>query len=165
MYDRSINNNSAGPNYYAGIRAELPLFNNLARGEMLYRKSTAKQAQLKAELLSNHIGSEVFIAIERLHTALNEYRLARQSEEEYRKAADHEHYKVKEGTSGISDLINMEDRYYNARANRLNATRKHASALAELRFVTGTLLTEDDEEMRAKIQDLMEPLILTPPTE
>jgi len=159
-FHRSLHYNNAGPNFYAGIRAELPLFNDAARGEVLYRKSLVKEASLNSELMSSHIGSEVLIAIERLQTAVNEYQLAKQTEEEYREAADHENYKVREGESDLSDLINMEDRYYTARANRVNAERKYAITLARFQFVTGGLIEEEDEKVRVQIQSLMEPPLL-----
>jgi len=155
-YFDSVYRNEAGPNFYLGFRAELPIFNNLARGEMRYRRSLLDEAELSAEQLSNTIVSDIYMAIENLKSTTREYQFATKAEEEYRKAADHQNYKVREGYSSLSDLINMEEKYSVARVKRIDAIRRYAKALVGLRFATGTLLTGGDGDIRARVSSLME---------
>ena len=72
-------------------------------------------------------------------------------------ALDHLGRKVKGGEASLTDLIDMEDRYLEARISEIEALRKYAVAIAELRFVTGSLLTRESDYLRFKVSDLMTP--------
>jgi outer membrane protein len=162
-YYKSLYHDHAGPNVFASLTFEWPVANNAAKGEYVRRRSLVNEARLTAEDLSNNIASEVLVAVERIRSASREYRLAASSVKGYRDAADHERYKVREGLSDLGDLISAEDRYLSARARQVEVARRYASALAEVRFVTGSLLTEEEESYRFKIRHLMVPPVLFEP--
>ena len=163
-YFRSLYHDHAGPNVFGGLTLELPMENNAAKGEFIRRKSLVREAKLTAEELSNGIASDVLSSAERLRTAIEEVDLTTKSAKAYRDAADHEKFKVKEGAAGLNNLIDMEDRYFAARARQIEAMRKYAVALADLRFATGTLLTEEKRSFRFKMNSLMT-VPLTGPTD
>ena len=152
---RSLYHDHAGPNVFGGLTLELPIENNAAKGEWVRRRSRVRAARLEADELSNTIASDVLVSVERLRSAVKEYRLATESAEAYRDAADHEHFKVRQGTTKLNDLIDMEDNYYTARARQVEALRKYAVALADLRFATGTLLTDERRAFRFRTNSLM----------
>jgi len=162
-YYKSLYHDHAGPNAFASLTFAWPIANNAAKGEYVRRRSLVNEARLTSRDLSNNIASEVLVSVERIRSASREYRLAASSVEGYRDAADHEHYKVREGLSDLGDLISAEDRYLSARARQVEVTRRYASALAEVRFVTGSLLTEEEEGYRFKVKHLMVPPVLFEP--
>ncbi|MCF8062925.1 MAG: TolC family protein, partial [Deltaproteobacteria bacterium] len=118
-YVRSLYHDHAGPNVFGGLTLELPIENNAAKGEFVRRSSLVREAQYTAESFSNGIASDVLVSVERLRSAIKEYRLAAESTSAYRDAADHENFKVRQGTTELNDLIDMEDRYYTARARQV----------------------------------------------
>jgi outer membrane protein TolC len=152
---RSLYHDHAGPNAFGGLTLELPIENNAAKGELVRRRSLLREAEYTAQSFSNRIASDVLVSLERLRSAIKEYRLAAESTRAYRDAADHENFKVRQGTTELNDLIDMEDRYFTARAREVEAMRKYAVALADLRFATGTLLTDEERAFRFKTNSLM----------
>jgi outer membrane protein TolC len=160
---KSLYHDHAGPNVFGSLTFEWPIANNAAKGEFIRRRSLVNEALLTAEDLSNNIASEVLVAVARIRSAAKEHRLAASSARGYRAAADHERYKVQEGLSDLGDLISAEDRYLSARAREVEVTRRYASALAEVRYVTGSLLSEEDEGYRLQVRRLMVPPVLFEP--
>jgi outer membrane protein len=154
-YYRSVYHDHAGPNVFGGLILEFPIENNAAKGEFVRQRSLVREAKLTAEELSNGIASDVLVSVERLRSAIKEYRLATESAKAYRDAADHENFKVRQGAAELNDLVDMEDRYYTARARQVEAMRKYAVALADLRFATGTLLTDEAQTFRFRMNSLM----------
>jgi outer membrane protein TolC len=146
---------TAGPNVYAGLSGELPLFNDAALGEAAYRKALVKEARLNTEQLSNSIAGEVLVAIERLASSITRYRLALQTEAEYREAADHSLFKLQEGETGLTGYISMEEDYQDARVVRLQAHGEYAIALAEFHLAIGTLVKEGEGDARVNVERLV----------
>jgi outer membrane protein TolC len=145
---------TAGPNIYAGLSGELPLFNDAALGEAAYRRALVREARLNAERLSNSIAGEVLVAIERLAAAITRYRLALQTERDYREAAEHSFFKLQEGESSLTGYISMEEDYQDARVVRLQAHGEYAIALAELHLAIGTLVQEGEGDARVNVNRL-----------
>lgn len=164
-YFRSPYSQRAGPNAFVSLTYQWPIANNAAKGEFVRRNSLVNEARLTADELANAIASEVIVAVERIRSASKEFRLAARSARSYRDAADNELFKVRQGLSRVSDLIAIEDRYYNARAREVDVLQRYASALAEVRYATGSLLTEEDDHNRFKIDYLMTPPVLLQPNE
>jgi len=162
-YWSSLYHDKAGPGVFAGLNLEWPIENKAAIGEFIRQRSLAREAMLTRSQLSNSIGSEVLVAMERLRSSIQECRLARESAAQYKEAAKFENYKVRVGESSLNALIDIEDRYYEVRITEVLAERRHATALAQLRFVTGTLLSEEARNFRFKPNSLMTlPLIGEP---
>ena len=154
-YLRSLYHDTTGPNVFGALSLEFPISNEAARGEFIRRRSLAREAKLNATQLSNSIASDVLVALERLSAALNQHWLARSSAEAYQEATGYEKYKVQVGESSLSDLVDMEDRYFEARVAQVDALRKYSAALAELRFVMGGLLIEEEDNLRLKVKGLL----------
>jgi outer membrane protein len=152
---RSLSNDRAGPGVFVGLNLEWPIANNTAIGEFIKRRSLLREARLSSSLLSNTIASDVLAAMEKLRSSAQEHRLFGESAEAYREAVKFEDKKVRAGESSLNALIDLEDRYYEVRLNQVRAQQKYALALAELRFSTGTLLTEDARNFRFKPNSLL----------
>jgi len=146
-YGGSLSQDQRGPNAYAGLSLQWPFANNTARGELLRRQALVREAELTTAQLANAVASEVLVAAEAVRVALTEYQAAANAAMAYQKAVAHENRKLKGGDASLSDLIDMEDRYAQARLAEIEAVRKYAVALAELRLVTGTLVTADQDNI------------------
>jgi len=153
-YHRSFSNN-LGLNTFVGFSLSLPIQNNTAKGEFFYRSAIVEEAKLQASDLANNIASEVLSTLEALQSAIDQYELAKQSVENYKTALVYEKRKLKGGESNLTDLIDMEDRYFLARASENRAVREYAIALAKLRYVTGTLMDQGEKELRFKLKNVM----------
>jgi len=104
-YYQSFSNNLTALNTYAILMLELPILNTAARGNILYRRSLLREAELALSNLSNRIASEVLVALRALRSSINEYQLAAKSESAYKKAVEFENQKYKTGTSTLSDRL------------------------------------------------------------
>jgi outer membrane protein TolC len=127
------------------LNLELPIQNNTARGNLSYRQSQARSSKLALTGLENRIASETLVAYEALLAAAQANQLAEQAEAAYRKAVDFENQKYKSGRSTLTAVIDTEGRYFTARATRIEVLRRYATALANFRFVTGSLLDHREE--------------------
>jgi len=155
-YFRSLSSRTSGPNAFASLSLELPIANNAAKGNVVYRKSLLKETELTLAGIENQIASQVLIAYTALRTAISEYALAQLSEDAYKNAVEFENRKYRAGTSTLTALIDIEDRYFKARVAKIEVLRKYSVALAEFRFVTGTLLNAQEGDLRFGMERLVE---------
>lgn len=154
-YWRSLYHDKAGPGAFVALNLEWPFTNNIAIGEFIKRRSLLREARLTQAQLSNAIASDVLVAIEKLRSSAQEYRLYGESADAYREAVKFEDQKVRAGESSLNTLIDLEDRYYEVRLSQVRTKQRYALALAELRYSTGTLLTEDARNFRFRPNSLL----------
>jgi outer membrane protein TolC len=160
-YLSSMSRNVTGLNSLVSLSLELPVFNNVARGNMVYRKSLFREAELIQNDLANRIASDILNAYRSLSSAINEHQLASESEKAYKKAVEFENQKYKAGSSTLTALIDIEDRYLRSRIATIEALRKYSVAMAQFRLVTGTMLDVQDKTLNFDEQKLLEfPLII-----
>ncbi len=155
-YFNSLGRNVTGLNSFVSLSLELPIFNNAARGNMVYRKSQVRESELIQNDLSNRIASDILIAYRALSSAINEHQLASESEKSYKKAVEFENQKYKAGSSTLTALIDIEDRYFRARIATIEALRKYSVAMAQFRLVTGTMLDVGDKTLNFDEQKLLQ---------
>jgi len=141
-YYRALGNKLRGVNYLLTLNLELPMENNAAKGNLVWRKSQARVSDLALKGLANQIASETLVAFEGVRAAVNEYQLAEQAETAYQKAVEFENQKYMSGGSTLTAVIDVEGRYFKAGTTRIEVLRKYATALANFRFVTGSLLDQ-----------------------
>jgi outer membrane protein len=159
-YFNSLGRNVTGLNSFVSLSLELPVFNNVARGNLVYRKSLVRESELIQNDLANRIASDILVAHRTLSSAINEHQLASESEKAYKKAVEFENQKYKAGSSTLTALIDIEDRYFRARIATIEALRKYSVAMAQFRLVTGTMLDVEDKTLNFDEQKLLEfPLI------
>ncbi|MFH1983273.1 MAG: TolC family protein [Pseudomonadota bacterium] len=145
-YYRSFNNRLKGPNGYAGVTLELPIYNDAARGQLVSQRAVVRQSKLSAALLLNQIAADVMLAVNAENSARSEYALAVQSAKAYQKAVAFEKKKYDAGESSLNALIDIEDRFIKSRLTVIEAVRKYAVARTQLLFATGALLEENNGE-------------------
>ncbi|MEM5788500.1 MAG: TolC family protein [Syntrophobacteraceae bacterium] len=153
---KSLTNNVTGLNTFVSLSLALPIQNNTAKGNIHLRASQVREAQLLLNQLSNNISSSVLVSYNSLRSAMEGYQLSSRAEEAYKLAVNHEAQKYRSGLSNLTNVIDIEDRYFKARISTIEAMRKYAVALAQFRFNTGTLLESDDDRITLKSQSLLE---------
>jgi outer membrane protein TolC len=136
-----------GPNAFVGLTLGWPVRNDLARGALVQQRAAARTAELQADRSAQVVTVAVMVAWESLQGAGREYRLARSAEEQLNTAAIRERERVRNGDAAINDVISIEERLLSARLARVQAQQRHATTLAQLRLLTGTLAVpgEGDE--------------------
>jgi len=159
-YFNSLGRNVTGLNSFVSLSLELPIFNNVARGNLVYRKSLVRESELIQNDLANRIASDILVAYRALSSAINEHQLASESEKSYKKAVEFENQKYKAGSSTLTALIDIEDRYFRARIATIEALRKYSVTMAQFRLVTGTMLDVGDRSLNFDEQKLLQfPLV------
>lgn len=145
-----------GPFIQGKIKIELPLYNQFAQGEVDHRLSKKMESWFLSSQLENVILAEIAETIETLRTSIQEVTITRQSEEVYFQTVEQERKKLKAGAGNLSYLIDLEKKYTEARISQVQALQKYATALVRLRFVTGTILLNNEDTALFQISNLME---------
>jgi outer membrane protein len=151
-YVKSFYDNVNGVSGYAGFQLELPIENRYATGRYMSQASAVTTAKLSATSAFNLISSEVITALENIKVLVSQHELAAKSAERYKSAVSFEKRKYDAGESTLNALIDIEDRYIDAKLAVVETMRKYAVVLAKLRFATGTLLERENEELRFHIR-------------
>lgn len=143
-YYTPLYNDIPGISQSVALRYTFPPSNKTAKG--LYLRQTAKlrQAKITTDNLARNIYSNVTVALE---SVLNQSRAlmeARQAVKAYRTAVQNEKEKFRLGMSTLLDIIDTDDRLTDAMLNEINTHLQLATAIARLRFETGTIIIHQD---------------------
>ena len=116
-----------------------PIFNNAAEGKVVQQRSQLKQSETQVSLNETTVASNVI-------TALKSVILTRNSLEEAIASAKNERISVKAqeelfsmGMASLVEVITTQTNLANAELSVATNLCNYASALAALRFATGTL--------------------------
>jgi outer membrane protein TolC len=145
LYDDAKERN--GPDYSIGFSLSYPLGNNAAAGAMSSDKAALVTEELNLELLYRTVRKDVSVAIDKLQSAAVSYKLATESLAMMKEVAEETSRKLKLGEASMTDLISVENSLATGRIKETSALSNYAKAIAELRFVTGTLASGKDENL------------------
>lgn len=154
-YWNALHDNINGMYGYAGLDMELPLENNYAKGRYHSRAAAVTMAGLSADAAFNAISSEVYNALEKIKILVSQHDLAAKSATRYKAAVAFEKKKYDAGESTLNALIDIEDRYIDAQLTVIETIRKYAIALTNLKFVTGTLLDRNNDDLHFNPRHLL----------
>jgi outer membrane protein TolC len=132
-----------GANFLASVAVSRAQQNNVARGQLLRTEAAHRQTQIRIDDLSRTIRSGVAVAQDDLARSADRARQLREAARLYGSAVEDERQKLQLGLSTIIDLVAVEDRLTRNLLDEISATLRYASALARLRFETGTLISGD----------------------
>jgi outer membrane protein TolC len=139
----SIGSRLTGPNFLAAVIVSQAKDNNTAHGQLLQTEAAHRQAQIRVDDLSRSIQSNVKIAQDNLERSAERARLLNTAASEYRVALDNERDKAQLGRSTVIELLLIEDRLTASQLDEVTSMQAYASALAQLRYETGTLIGGD----------------------
>lgn len=136
----SLGQRLTGANFLASVAVSKSQANNTARGVLARTEAARRQTQIRIDDLSRSIRSGVVVAQDDLARSAERVRLLREAAGLYRAAVQDEADKLRLGLSTIIDLVLIEDRLTRSLLDEISATLRYASALARLRFETGTIV-------------------------
>ena len=132
-----------GFNVSAGVAYRFPLGNHAAFGQLARTEAAARQGDTRREDLVRTITSNIVVAWNDVRASAERVEQARQASALYRSTVSDERMKVQLGLSTVLDLIVTEDRMVQSLREEVSAEVAYATALARLRFETGTLVGPD----------------------
>jgi outer membrane protein len=151
-YFGSLYRDVPGTEFQASLSFELPVSNNGARGRLLQSTALHDQRRIAREDLARRIAAGVRIAAEAMRLSALSLRESQHAVELLRTTVDAERRKFQMGVSTLFDVIQAEDSLTSATLAEIDGLRAHATAIAALRFETGTLV-EGDSPPAAVVAD------------
>lgn len=140
---RDTQRGQSSPSVFAKLNFEFPVGNNSAKGEVRQRAAEVARLEIEQRDLGIAVATGVENAWQALATSADQLNIAREGLALYEKAVNQEMTKQRNGISTLIDVINTESRFVSARINYLQVQLAHATALAQLRLETGTLVPAD----------------------
>jgi len=128
------------------LRHELPISNAAARGQLLRNQSDYTQQQILADDLKRRIGAGLEREARQLDREVLAAKAAAEGVQLSRLTVENERQKNRLGVATLFDVILAQDQLIAAMLKQVNARLRHAVAITQLRFETGTLLVENGEE-------------------
>jgi outer membrane protein len=135
-----------GPNLSATLTLQWPRGRNVARGELVRREATTREAELTARELELSVDAEIASALQTLRQTVEVARMARESEAVQQRVVETIRAEVLSGEATISTLIDNEERLVSAQLVAVDATTEYARALTEYWRTTGRLVEEEAGE-------------------
>lgn len=142
---RSLDANVRGPNASAGIEYRFPVENNSAKGFLRQRQAVYNQAVLQVAEMDRLLVSLMTAVVPQLRYFMLAWRESLIAVESYQNAVRNEDKKMRMGMSTVIDLIQTQDRLRNARLTVLSNRSLFAQAVAQVRYLTGTMVSEEGD--------------------
>ena len=130
----------SGPNASVTLTLDLPVGNDSAKGQLVQSRSALDQRTVGLADLERTIRSNVLVARDGLIRSAARVRSSQAAAELYRTAIIDEQLRQELGLSTVIDLIVTEERLTESLREEISARLSYASAIATLRYETGSLL-------------------------
>jgi outer membrane protein TolC len=140
--DGALFGNWVGPSGKVGLNVEKPLANNTQLGRLAQQNALYRRQAISSVDLERVIKANVVLAEGQLREAMIQLERTRESIDLYRQTYDNELEKLRFGSSTIIDTILTEQRLTDSGQAWVSAGLRYAQILAQLRFESGTLVTE-----------------------
>jgi outer membrane protein len=122
-----------------GMAYDLPVGNHAVRGQLARSAAADARAAVVAGELERSLSLSVATAGETLRRTVEAARLSERAVLLFSAAVEGEMMKYQLGTATLFDVLQAEDNRTSARLGWIEAQRRYAAALAQLRFETGSL--------------------------
>jgi outer membrane protein TolC len=123
-----------------GLTYGMPLGNRAGQAQLQRSIAADRQAGIAADELARRIGLAVATSAATVRRTVEQLRLSEMAAALFARAIEAESEKFRLGTSTLFDVIIAQDNLTGARLSLINTQRRYAVAIAQLRFVTGTLV-------------------------
>lgn len=134
------------------ITFSFPVENNLAKGQVVAQQGAVSQSEDESRLLGSQISTGVVDAAQGLVRAYGELVKLDQAFALFKQSVDDQRELFKLGMASIVDVTTTEQSLASAQSQRLSAQLNYASAIAQLRYATGTLLPAPGPSAEAQIE-------------
>lgn len=135
--------NFAAPGGVLALNFSKPIGNNVFKGRLLQREAVWSQRAISAADLERTIKANVVSELRSLQDIAEQVRRAKESVGFYRTTIDAENERFRLGDSTLIDTILTQDLQTGALFTYASAKQQYATLLAQLRFETGTLVSEE----------------------
>lgn len=142
----------------AGIQMAIPWTNDAARGQLRSQLGQTRKLRLAFLSTEENIAGDIDDNVNTLFYAVEILKSQELAEKQYQEATVAEYQKFKIGLSSILDVINVSNSLIAARGNAVNARANLATAIARLRYSTGTFMNDNKNENKLLFEDLTTPL-------
>ena len=153
----SLTGDWAGPSATLALNVDYPCANNTQEGLLAQQEALYRQAQISNADLARVIGLNVVEAIRTLGEASRQVERYRAAVEAYGRAVATEMERLRLAASTVIDTITTEQRQLTAQLSLVAAEANYAKLVAQLRFETGTLLSEEGGTGTVAAADLTTP--------
>lgn len=153
QYFTPFKQNISGLNFGSTISYEIPT--GIQHGLAVQRIAEYEQSNIESDEIARNIKSSVAVAINELKRSIQRLEKSRESIEFYRTTVENEKLKFQQGLSTLIDLILYEDRLTNALLNQVSSQLSYATAVAKLRYETGTLIEFENNDIAFDIDHLI----------
>jgi outer membrane protein TolC len=147
-----------GMNLGAALVFQFPPKNRAALGQLAHSEAVSQQARISTQDRDRQIRSGLAVAISSLSRAVDRVSIAHRTVELFLAAVEDERQKLRLGSGTVIDLIVTQDNLTQAQVDEVQARLAYASAVARLRYETGTLVPEGDSP-----ESIDRTLLTTPP--
>jgi outer membrane protein len=151
----ALGEHTAGPAGEVALEFAWPVGNRSAQAEVGRRRSFVRSRELSIADLSTGISAETRIASATLKAAVARFSVAEGTVTAFATVVANIRRKVSTGEASITNLVQNEDRFVQARLALIAASRNYAEALVEMRRVTGTLVEDGSGEFSLKLSNLV----------
>lgn len=148
-----------GPGYSANVVFQLPLGNNLARGLVRQQAALVDAQRIRINELNHTISNGIETSAYAVRRATEQLTEADAAVKTYAVTLENERTMRRLGMATLIDILNIEDRYNNALLAAVQARQSFASAIAQFRFETSTLLAREGDTYSARVGELFTPAI------
>lgn len=152
-----------GPGYGGTLIFQMPLGNNAARGQVRQQAAQAQALRVRIHELGHAIASGIETSASAMLRAVDQLKEADAAVKAYAVGLSNERTKRRLGLSTLLDVLNVEDRYNNALVSVVQARQAYASAIAQFRFDTNTLLSREGDSYSARVGELFNPSVSLAP--
>jgi outer membrane protein TolC len=131
--------------YGARLTFSFPVNNNLATGNVVQSQAALQTQELVTTNLQRNIDLNVSTAVNNLEKSIEILEKAKEALKFSREVFENEQEKFRNGMTILLNLIQFQDRLTLAELDYLRAQQQFATAIASLRFETGTLLVNTNK--------------------
>jgi outer membrane protein TolC len=131
-----------GPSYNATLDVQKPFGNNAQKGQFVQAQAATSSAQINSAELKRQVRLNVLRDIRSMNEAAEQVKQAQAAVNFYQQTIDSEVQRFQLGEVTLIDTITTESQMTGARQALVAAETALANLIADLRFQTGTLVTD-----------------------
>jgi outer membrane protein TolC len=135
------------PSISLGYSYERPWRNDAALGQLAQQQAFLQQRNILRDDLARRLRSGIALSLERLQRAQAQVKVLQEATTLYLESVTSERERLRTGSSTLIDLLLTEERATNVLFSMIGAEASYAAALVDLRFATGILLSQDQQQV------------------
>lgn len=143
-------------NYTIGVAISVPLFNDAALGQLTQQVARNVQNNLQLQLLKQELITQILQAIYRQAMLHQQWNQSDQAAKTYLRLVNDEQERLKAGFGSVFVLLSFETSYINALNIQVGLAKQYIQGIAQLRYLTGTLIISDESICKVDFTNILE---------